>query len=68
MAETPRNTTWMNRLRKRAARQATDWGDLGTAIGMEMALVPPSAELEAPHAKPAPSAGATARRWWVRRR
>jgi hypothetical protein len=67
MAETPRNTHWMTRLRKRADRQPTDWGDLGTAIGMEMALVPQSAELE-PRGKGAPTAGATARRWWTRRR
>jgi hypothetical protein len=68
MADTPRTSTWMSRLRKRVDRQLTDWGDLGTAIGMEMALVPPSVELETAHAKPAPSTEATARRWWVRRR
>jgi hypothetical protein len=68
MAEKTSPSSWMTRLRKRPAPARTDWGDLGTAIGMEMALVPQNLAPEPSGAKGLRGATAPAPRWWSRRR
>jgi hypothetical protein len=68
MAEKNSPSSWMSRMRKRSAPVRTDWGDLGTAIGMEMALVSQSPVPEASASKSPRGANAPALRWWSRRR
>ncbi len=65
MAKHNQSESWMNRLRSRDSRPGTDWGDLGTAFGLEMTLAPAS---EPTTAASSHAPGGPSRRWWQRLR
>jgi hypothetical protein len=68
MAERDNPGSWINRLRWREAPKRTDWGDLGTAIGMEMSLAAPAGSSDADEARTSQAPAARAPRWWSRRK
>jgi hypothetical protein len=68
MAERDNRSSWISRLRRREAPKRTDWGDLGTAIGMEMSLGAPTGSSEDDESRSSQAPASHAPRWWSRRK
>jgi hypothetical protein len=66
MADVSQPASWFSRLRQGRERRQTDWGDFGTAYGLDLSLQA-GAEQEAAAAR-APAPKAAPRRWWQRAR